>query len=404
MRIAHVANFYGPASGGLRTTMHELGRGYLARDHQFLMVVPGAEDTDVETEFGRRITVASSRIPGFDGYRMITRVGYVRELLDRFAPDVLEVSDRTTLHPLASWATQRGIPSMFFAHERADGVLLRHLPRWIAPRKLIKRLARAHSRKTAAQFTTLVGTTQYAATEFKDIRERVSEIPLGVDLDLFNPALRDPQLRSELAQPGQALLVMASRLSAEKRPDLAINAVRELRRRGRAVTLVCAGTGPLENDLRASANDLPVQFLGFVRGRERLASLLATADAVVAPGPIETFGLTALEALAAGTPAVVNATSALPEVVGDAGAVAHGTPQSFADAIERVLDSPAPERRAVARARAHTMPWHTTVDTLLNIHYFNLTRDARIQSVPQVSTEPQLTGTQTAPRPSRISR
>ena len=395
MRIAHVANFYGPASGGLRTTMHELGRGYLARDHQYLMVVPGTEDTDIETEFGRRITVASPRIPGFGGYRMITRVGYVREILDEFAPDVLEVSDRTTLRGLASWAARRGIPSMFFAHERVDGTLLRHLPRWVAPQRLITRLAQAHSRKTAAQFTTLVATTRYAATEFEDIGERVSEIPLGVDLDLFNPVLCDPQLRSELTKPGQALLVMASRLSAEKRPDLAIDAVRELRRRGRDVALVCAGTGPLEQDLRESANDLPVQFLGFVHGRERLAALLATADAVVAPGPIETFGLTALEALAAGTPAVVNATSALPEVVGDAGAVAHGTPQAFADAIEHVLDSPAAQRRAVARARAQTMPWHTTIDTLLNVHYFNLTRDARVHSGPEGAALPQLTGTET---------
>ena len=395
MRIAHVANFYGPASGGLRTTMHELGRGYLARDHQYLMVVPGAEDTDIETEFGRRITVASPRIPGFGGYRMITRVRYVRQILDQFAPDVLEVSDRTTLRGLASWAARRGIPSMFFAHERVDGTLLRHLPRWIAPQRLITRLAQVHSRKTAAQFTTLVATTRYAATEFEDIGERVSEIPLGVDLDLFNPALCDPQLRGELAKPGQALLVMASRLSAEKRPDLAIDAVRELRRRGRDVALVCAGTGPLEQDLRESANDLPVQFLGFVHGRERLAALLATADAVVAPGPIETFGLTALEALAAGTPAVVNATSALPEVVGDAGAVAHGTPQAFADAIEHVLDSPAAQRRAVARARAQTMPWHTTIDTLLNVHYFNLTRDARVHSGPEGAALPQLTGTET---------
>lgn len=39
----------------------------------------------------------------------------------------------------------------------------------------------------------------------------------------------------------------------------------------------------------------------------------------IAPGPAETFGLAALEALACGTPVVVRAESALPEVVGDAG-------------------------------------------------------------------------------------
>ena len=29
MRIVHIANFYGPNSGGIKTTIHELGKGYL---------------------------------------------------------------------------------------------------------------------------------------------------------------------------------------------------------------------------------------------------------------------------------------------------------------------------------------------------------------------------------------
>ena len=34
MRIVHVANFYGPSSGGIKTTLHELGRGYLKYGHE----------------------------------------------------------------------------------------------------------------------------------------------------------------------------------------------------------------------------------------------------------------------------------------------------------------------------------------------------------------------------------
>jgi len=53
-----------------------------------------------------------------------------------------------------------------------------------------------------------------------------------------------------------------------------------------------------------------------VANRESLAKLLAAADVVIAPGPAETFGLSALEALASGTPVVVSSRSALPEVGG----------------------------------------------------------------------------------------
>jgi alpha-1,6-mannosyltransferase len=49
MRVAHLANFYGPTSGGLRTAMHAIGAGYLARGHEVLLVVPGERDATEET-------------------------------------------------------------------------------------------------------------------------------------------------------------------------------------------------------------------------------------------------------------------------------------------------------------------------------------------------------------------
>ncbi len=73
--------------------------------------------------------------------------------------------------------------------------------------------------------------------------------------------------------------------------------------------LVVAGDGPLRRPLQASAARLPVRFLGHVASRESLAKLLATADVVIAPSPAETFGLSALEALASGTPVVVSSRS-----------------------------------------------------------------------------------------------
>ncbi|MBC7297973.1 MAG: glycosyltransferase, partial [Demequina sp.] len=79
-------------------------------------------------------------------------------------------------------------------------------------------------------------------------------------------------------------------------------------------------------------------------------------------------GLAALESLASGTPAVVNAASALPEVVGDAGEAVAGTPEAFADAIEAVLARDAGERRETSRARAETMPWSATVERMLALH------------------------------------
>jgi alpha-1,6-mannosyltransferase len=76
-----------------------------------------------------------------------------------------------------------------------------------------------------------------------------------------------------------------------------------------------------------------------------------------------------LESLACGTPAVVPAAGATPELVAGAGGeVCEGTPAGLADGVLRLLDRPAAERRASARARAEDFPWSATVAGLLAAH------------------------------------
>ena len=116
----------------------------------------------------------------------------------------------------------------------------------------------------------------------------------------------------------------------------------------------------------ARRRSLPVRFTGFVTDPAALAALLASADVVLAPGPVETFGLAALEALACGTPVVVSADSALPEVAGSAGIAVGG--EDFADGVRQVLDRAPAERRATARARAREFGWRDSVAAILTVH------------------------------------
>jgi len=195
------------------------------------------------------------------------------------------------------------------------------------------------------------------------------EVPLGVDLDLFRPDRRDPAVRARWAGPEEVLVVHCSRLSTEKRPELAVDALAALRAAGVAAVLVVAGDGPKQAALAARARNLPVHFTGFLPDRTAVAALLASADVVLAPGPVETFGLAALEALAAGTPVVVNAASALPEVVAGAGMVAAGSGAAFAGGVRRLLARPERARRAAARARAERFGWSHAVDGFLRVHH-----------------------------------
>ncbi|SPL88572.1 glycosyl transferase [[Actinomadura] parvosata subsp. kistnae] len=64
MRIARIANFVTPVSGGLRTTLDELGASYLAAGHEPVPVVPGPAGRDEQTGSWARAAVRNLvRVP-----------------------------------------------------------------------------------------------------------------------------------------------------------------------------------------------------------------------------------------------------------------------------------------------------------------------------------------------------
>ncbi|MER5431510.1 glycosyltransferase [Streptomyces sp. NPDC002588] len=367
LRIVRLANFVAPASGGLRTALRELGKGYRAAGHESVLIVPGERTSVRETEQGRVITLPGPLLPGTGGYRVLTDKRRVARLLEDLAPDRLEVSDRTTLRWTGKWARRARVPAVMVSHETADGVLRT----WGLPEGAARRTADALNIRTAHTYARVVCTTEFAEREFVRIGARnVVRAPLGVDLVERHPALYDAGLRARYARADQVLLVTCTRMSVEKRPGTALDALEALVGRGVPAVLVVAGDGPLRPRLeqRARERGLPVTFLGHVADREALGALQASADVCLAPGPAETFGLAALEAMACGTPVVVSASSALPEVIGAAGAVAADRGAAFADAVEHLLTRSRAERRGEARARAECFGWEASVEAFLAAH------------------------------------
>jgi alpha-1,6-mannosyltransferase len=364
MRIVRVANFVGPQSGGLRTSLRELGEGYLAAGHEAVLIIPGDLDSDQQTTQGRVITLRGPRVPFSGGYRVLLRRRPVAALLSELRPDTLEVSDRTTLRWTGRWARAHGVPAVMVSHESLTALLR------LMPLAAVQAAADALNRRTARAYQQVICTTAWAAAEFERIGARnVARAPLGVDLDTF--AAPGDTVRADVAGhhgPGRTLLVHCGRLSLEKKPQRSLNTLATLRANGLPVRLVMAGDGPLRRRLErhAARSALPVTFAGFLPDRARLAALLASADVAIAPGPAETFGLAALEALACGTPVVVSAESALPEVVGGAGASVAG--EDLAAGVLSVLARPEQARRAEARARAERYGWPAAVQAFLDVH------------------------------------
>lgn len=358
--IAHLANFYGPRSGGLRTTIDQLAAQYAQAGHLMHVIVPGPHDRAQLTPYAVIHEIGAPRIPGSGGYRAILRLTAVRQALSQIRPEVIELSDRTTMLPIATWARRRGMPVTFIAHERVDGVL--HA---FAPRLPALPLANRWNRTTAARVDQVVATTGFAAAEFVRIGVPVTMVPLGVDTSAFGPSRASPHWRAQF--PASVLLIIASRLSREKRPEFALDVLRSCRRLGMDTHLIVLGDGPLRPAMEQAAVGLPVTFLGFVSNRSQVAQILASADVALAPGPIETFGLAALESMASGTPVIANEASALAEILASGGGLVRPLD---ADAWAGAVADLHADMGIASRARltAEGYSWEATARRMLAAH------------------------------------
>jgi alpha-1,6-mannosyltransferase len=370
MKIIHVANFYGPKSGGIKTTLHNLGLGYRSEGHEFIYLIPGKKFSRESNEYGGCITLPSWVIPFSGGYRVIRSTRQVKSILQALKPDRLEVSDRFTLSCLGRWASHRKIPAIVFSHETLKGLVKSYFG--FSLNKFVK----WHNTKLAAKFDYVVTTTDFASSEFNEIgTSNLVQIPLGVDLTNFSPERYNDELRTKMLKGGDVLLVHCGRLSPEKKPERSLQALRELLDRGVNARLVFIGSGPLHKKLYDSSRDIPVTFWGYVANKNLLAQMIASADISIAPGPIETFCLAALESLASGTPVVASNTSAVGEFLKTedgncVGLTAANNGSAFADAIEKLLSltNVDVQMRQRCRSQAENFPWSKTIFELNALH------------------------------------
>lgn len=364
MRIAQLANFVGATSGGMRTAIEQLGRGYVAAGAERLLVIPGPVDAVTSTDLGDVVQVRAPRVGG--GYRLIVEPWRVIDVLEQWSPTSVEWNDKLTLLPVAWWARRNGVRSVLLSHERLGDMFALRSGLDTTSKVSIGLL----NRLLVRSFDTVVVTSRYAEEEFRAVAAAagcpIQRVPLGVDLTTFRPATARPR------PPGSEdvlRLVHAGRLSREKSPHLAVATAVELHRRGVPVRLDVHGDGPHREELEEMATGTPVHFHGYVDGRAALRDRLAAADISLSVCPGETFGLAVLEALACGTPVVTADRGGARELIDrSCGAWAPADPTALADAVLRLAARPVGPVRRAARHRAELFPWELTVARMLALH------------------------------------
>ena len=188
------------------------------------------------------------------------------------------------------------------------------------------------------------------------LAERVEFLPVWYDPDTFYPASVEERarvrgvLRAELgldANDDLPLVLFAGRLDPIKDPELAIDGLAELHRRGTATRMVVAGSGDLQPALLEQARrqgvDAFVHFIGDVP-RGRLAEIMRVADVLLLTSRAEGGGpRVVVESLASGTPAVATPVGEVRRTVshrGNGWLVEERTASAVADGLEWVLQQP----------------------------------------------------------------
>lgn len=172
----------------------------------------------------------------------------------------------------------------------------------IAPQTPLAKLAlsfiRARSRAVICVSNAVAASANTANAEI---------ISNGVQVAKFAAPSRDLSRQSFGLAPGEFVVATASRLSPEKGIDVLLDAARLTPE----ITYLIAGAGPDGPMLTASAPK-NVTLLGPIPD---VAPLFRAADLVVMPSRSEGQGITALEAMAAGTPVVASDVGGLKETI-----------------------------------------------------------------------------------------
>ncbi|HVL48790.1 MAG TPA: glycosyltransferase [Candidatus Thermoplasmatota archaeon] len=360
MRIAVFTESWIPMTDGLTTSLLAFKRELESRGHHLHVFAPGPEATHAEGEtrykgypfWGYPELRVNFSPSGHDTTRLLIEGGF----------DIVHLQSPG---PVALWgllaAKRLGLPVVTSYH-----TFLPDLVPYVAPPGL-QGFARsvvwsATERFFRATDLVLVPGPSAAAEILAhmpiDAIPRMEIQPNGVDVARFRPDRRSRAMRERLSPNGEPVVLSVSRLAREKNIPFLVDALVEARKTLPDLTLAIGGRGPERETIERRARRLgvtdAVRFLGYIAD-EDLAAAYASADAFASASAFETQGMTAIEAMACGTPVAAARARGLADYVRD-GETGHlFTPGDLAEAARAMTRAVAAGDRMRNAARQHAM-------------------------------------------------
>ena len=320
MKILITSDWYSPAVNGVVTSVKNLRRGLEERGHEVRVLTLSQTTRSWEQDGVTYIgSVAAGLI--YPGARLRTALGgkYVRELVE-WHPDVVHSQcEFSTFFLARRIAEELDIPLVHTYH-----TVYEDYTHYFSPSvRFGKKAVAVFSRWVAAQTDCVIVPTGKVRLLLQGygVKRPVFVVPSGIDLGRFSREAdpwRMAVLRASLNIPAENLvLVSVGRLAEEKNLDELLHLRAEM---GNApVTLLLVGDGPDRARLEGTAAGLGLEapqvvFAGMVPA-EQVADWYQLGDLFVSASTSETQGLTYVEALAAGVPALCRTDPCLEGVI-----------------------------------------------------------------------------------------
>jgi glycosyltransferase involved in cell wall biosynthesis len=196
-------------------------------------------------------------------------------------------------------------------------------------------------------------------------------VPCGIDVDVFAPdfGLDD--------KPEEGSILFLGRLHHQKGIFVLLDALEKVFCEYPNATLVIAGSGQDEREVRAKVRRHPykenIRLLGHVE-RNRVPEVINQSSVLCMPSFGEPFGIVALEAMAAGKPIVGTDAGGLAHIIPEEGGytVPPGESGPLADALVEVLSS-AQRRQSMGKVNRRIVEerydWNSVLDRLEHVYY-----------------------------------
>jgi alpha-1,6-mannosyltransferase len=371
MRVLDITSAFSSSCGGIKRYYREKARALPRRGVDCHFVVPGETRGDEPFGGGTLHRLPGPPMPGNPAYRLFGLHAGLGDLIRALAPDVIEIASHYVLPALTLCAARRmprrpRVVGFFHSHPRQVVENVAHALPGASGDALAevmwRFLVRQHSRYDA----TLVASPSVSRELTRRGCPHVHLVGLGVDTAVFAPDARPPE------RAGAPVVTYSGRFTVDKELPLLLDAFDRVHLRTGALLLL-VGDGPLRGRLEEHARaHAAVTVRPYLDASTDVARVLAGSDVVVVPSRTETFSLSTVEAIAAGSLVVGPDEGAVADLIRDTGAgrcFRAGDADSLAAALVDVLSLDAAARRAQCLAgRARVLDRYTWDAVMARIH------------------------------------